>query len=85
MLNKNGNFVRSEIKIGSWNINGIWQRINSVRYNKLSNPDVTNLISSKLICGLIETHHTANEVGNLHAAEYKCFSFCRPTDKNVKR
>ena len=66
MLDRNGNFVRSEIKIGSWNINGIWQRINSFRYNKLQNPDVLNLTTSKQIFGLIENHHKANEVANLH-------------------
>ena len=54
-------------------------------YNKLNNPDVINLISSKLIYGLIETHHTANEVGNLHIADYKCLSVCRTKDKNVKK
>ena len=85
MLDNNGCFVRSELSIGLWNINGVWQRINSFMYNKLNNPDVINLISSKLIYGLIETHHTANEVGSLHIEDYKCFSVCRPKDKNVKK
>ena len=85
MLDRNGNFVRSEIKIGSWNINGIWQRINSFRYNKLQNPDVLNLTTSKQIFGLIESHHKANEVANLHITGYKCYSLCRPKDKNVKK
>ena len=53
MLDKNGCFVRSEISIGSWNINGVWQRINSFRYNKLNNPDVINLKSNKSISSVV--------------------------------
>ena len=85
MLDNNGHFFLSELSIGSWNCNGIWQRINSFRYNKLNNPEVLKLITSKQIFGLIESHHTDNEVGNLHIEGYKCFSICRPKDKNLKR
>ena len=82
MFNKN--FYKSELMIGSWNLNGVWQRINSFRYNKLHNPEVMNLISKKQIFGLIETHHKANEVGDLHITDYKCYSICRPKSKKVK-
>ena len=82
MLNKK--FVKTELSIGSWNLNGVWQRINSFRYNKLKIPEIYNLISQKHIFGLIETHHKANEVGDLHLTDYKCFSICRPKDKILK-
>ena len=85
MLTKDGRFVLSELNIGCWNINGVWQRINSFRYNKLNNPEVLDIITKKRIFGLIETHHTANEIDNLHVTGYKCFTICRPKDKNVKK
>ena len=85
MLDKKGHFVINELRIGSWNINGVWQRINTFCYNKLHCPEVSDLIYNKLFFGLIETHHTASEVGSLHITGYKCFSICRPKDKNVKK
>lgn len=85
MLTKDGKFVLSEAKIGCWNVNGVWQRINSFRYNKLHNPEVLDIITRKHIFGLIETHHTADDIGNLHVTDYKCFSICRPKDKNAKK
>ena len=83
MLSKTYTF--SEISIGAWNIHNIWQRINSFRYNKLHNPDFLKLIGRKKLFGLIETHHTADETGDLHINGFKCFSLCRPKDKNKKR
>ena len=85
MFNKDGTFSFSEISIGAWNINNIWQRINAFRYNKLHNPNFIEIIKNKKIFSLIETHHTANETGDLHINGYKCFSVCRPKDKNKKR
>ena len=85
MINKDGTFSFSEISIGAWNINSIWQRINSFRYNKLHNPFFLEIIKKKKIFSLLETHHKATETGDLHINGYKCFSLCRPKDKNKKK
>ena len=85
MVHKNGTFTFSEISIGAWNIHNIWQKINYFRYNKLHNPDFLDFIMKKKVFGLIETHHTADETGDLHINGFKCFSLCRPKDKNKKR
>ena len=85
MLLYNQNFHFSELNIGAWNINGIWRNINSFKYNKLNNPDFLEKISKDKIFGLIETHHTADQADFLHINGYKCFSLCRPKDKNKKR
>ena len=81
MVHRNGKFTFSEISIGAWNIHNIWQRINSFRYN----PDFLDFIKKKKVFGLIETHHTADETGDLRINGFKCFSLCRPKDKNKKR
>ena len=85
MFHYDGAFYFGEISIGAWNINSIWQRINSFRYNKIHNPNFIDFIKKKKIFALIETHHTANETGDLHISGYKCFSVCRPKDKNKKK
>ena len=86
MANTNRTIFRSsQLAIGSWNLNGIWQRINSFRYNKLHSSEFLKFIGRKLIFSLIETHHTAEEIGDLHLNGFKCFSLCRPKDKNKKR
>ena len=80
----NGNFFLSELGLGCWNIQGIWKRINSFRYNKLNDPCVLESLVRQKIFGLVETHHKSNEEPNLHIDGYKCFSTCRPKRKNVK-
>ena len=75
----------SEIRISAWNIDGIWRRWNSFRYSKLNDPYVQKQLIKFKIFGLLETHHTAAEEGNLHIQNFKCFSLCRPKSKNVKR
>ena len=85
-MNQNiGTFRLSDLKISAWNINSIWKNINSFRYNKLENPDFLNFLCKKQIFGLIETHHTANQADKLQINGFKCFSLCRPKDKNKKR
>ena len=85
MLQKSFPLHFSEIKIGAWNVNSIWKNINSFKYNKLQNPNFLKVICKKKIFGLIETHHTADQADSLHIDGYKCFSLCRPKDKNKKR
>ena len=37
----------SELSIGAWNINGIWQRINNFKYNKIQSPLFANIVKNK--------------------------------------
>ena len=65
MTNK-GIFFLSELSLGAWNINGIWQRINNFKYNKIHNPLFSEIFKNKKIFCLLETHHTDSETGDLH-------------------
>ena len=85
MIQGNSKIGFSELKIGAWNLNSIWQNINSFKYNKLENPSVLNFICKSRIFGLLETHHTADQADKLQINGYKCYSLCRPKDKNKKR
>ena len=80
----NEKFYLSELGLGCWNIQGIWKRINSFRYNKLNDPNVLESLLKDKIFGLVETHHKSNEEQSLHINGYKCFSICRPKRKNVQ-
>ena len=79
----NGTFHISELPIGCWNINGIWKRINTFRYNKLNDPYVQKILFRYKIFGLIETHHVSTEEANLQFDGFKCFSICRPKRKKA--
>ena len=59
------NFI-SEIGIAAWNINSFKKLINSFSYNKLHDANTLNILTKNKIVCLIETHHTAKEVGDLH-------------------
>ena len=71
----------SQLAICSYNINGIWRRINGFRYNKLANPFVQNIFEKYKIIGLIETMHEQSEIGDLHVNGFKCHTKCRPKNK----
>ena len=75
----------AELRITSWNINNFQQSINRFKYNKLHNPQTLNILTRSLIFGLIETHHTSDDIGKLHIEHFRCHSVCRPKSKNVKR
>ena len=83
MVFTNDKFFLSEIGINSWNINGIWKRINSFRYNKLNDPYLQQFLRKNQIFGLIETHHLSSEDACLHIDGYKCFNICRPKGKKA--
>ena len=80
------NFTKlSQIGIAAWNINGFTKKINNFTYNKLHDENVLEtLLKNKIFC-LIETHHTADQVGSLHVEGYKNHSICRPKPCNVRR
>ena len=72
------------LPILSWNINGIFKRINNFRYNKLDDPNFWDTVKHEKIFALLETHHTVDEIDKLEIEGFKCFSLCRPRDKGVK-
>ena len=82
---KNGKYVIGETLIGAWNVNSIWTRINSFRYNKINDSNVLEvLLKYKIFC-LIETHHISTESDLLHIPNYKCFDLCRKKDPSKRR
>ena len=86
MVILNNQYFLSQLSISSWNINGIFQRINSFRYNKLNDVYVREMLVQHKVFGLIETHQTSKEIADLNCfPEYKCFSTCRPVNDKKKR
>ena len=72
------NYFISELKVGCWNLNGIFRRINGFKYNKLSNEYCARLLQSYHIFGIVESHHLATQIHELHQSGYSCFNVCRP-------
>jgi len=71
-------FCKSELRIQSWNVHGSFFNLGGNRYSKLSNDEEFVRHTSKyLIFGLVETHHTADDVSQLQLVGYKCFQVCR--------
>ena len=75
----------SQIRIAAWNINGFSKRINNVKYSKLEDENVLKTVQDFDIFCLLETHHTAEQVGSLHIDQFKNHSICRPKPKNARR
>ena len=67
----------SNIKIQAWNIFGVFKNINGFQYSKLQDPDFIEHVRSFNIFGLIETHHTDEDIDKMQLFGYKCFQVCR--------
>ena len=80
MLNNNFHKL-SEIRIASFNIHGLFYKLNSFRYCKLAHPYVQNLFEKCKVVGLIETHHEQGDIDSLHVKGFKCHTKCRPKSK----
>ena len=52
----------SSISVQCYNINGIFNNINSFRYNKLHSPSFNSFLNDNRLFGLIKTHHSADEI-----------------------
>ena len=70
-----------EISVQCWNIFGIFKNINGFIYNKLQCPDFQDHVFKYKIFGLVETHHTDDDIDKLHILDYKCFQACRKKKK----
>ena len=67
-----------EIKIQSWNIHGAFFNIDGDRYCKLHHDlEFIRHTSKYLIFGLLETHHTADDIALMQLPGYRCFNVCR--------
>ena len=66
-----------ELSVQCWNINGIFTNINGFKYSKLDNPLFDEIVQKHDIFGLIETHHTDDDIDRLQVMGYKCFQACR--------
>ena len=80
-----GTFHMSNLAISSWNIHGIFSRIEGFRYNKLQSPYFWDMIGNAKIFGLIESHHTATEIDQIQIDGFKCFNVCRKKKSNRGR
>jgi hypothetical protein len=76
-------FAKHELKIQCWNVQGAFFNNDGDRYSKMHNDsDFQGHTKKYLIFGLIETHHTAEDIHLMHIQGYRCFQVCR---KKLKR
>ena len=81
----NDNFRMSDLKIMSWNIHGLFNRIGGSRYCKTESPYFWEMIGDAKIFGLIESWHLSTEIDQIQIAGYKCFNACRKKKGNMGR
>ena len=66
------------LSVTSWNVNGIFKKINSVKTCKLDDENLSSCMQSDIVC-LSETHANSNDIFQYEG--YKCFVNCRPSNK----
>ena len=83
----------TELQIQSGNIFGLFRNINGFIYNKLNEPEFVQQTKKTNILGLIETHHTADDIDliilnldrmffNLMEDTYLFFAYCSPANSS---
>ena len=76
-------FRSNELPIQCWNVHGAFYNLGGNRYSKLHHDtEFIEHTRKYLIFGLIETHHTAEDIPLVQIPEYRCFQVCR---KKLKR
>ena len=70
------------LKIGSWNIQGIFQKVNSVKINKLEDPHFIKTLAKHDILCVQETHCGPREFPNSHISTHKAIPICRKISPN---
>jgi exonuclease III len=70
-------FQKSELAINCWNIYGLFNNRDGHRYNKLDLPELVEHVSQFKLFGLVESHHTADDISQLAIVNFKCFQVCR--------
>ena len=67
-----------------WNVHGVFYNLEGDRYCKLHHDNEFIEHTRKyLIFGLVETHHTADDIPLIQIPEYRCFQVCRKKLKRV--
>ena len=74
-----------ELTIKCWNIYGVFRNMNGFRYNKLHEQDFLNEIKDAKIFGLVETHHTDNDIDQLQLKGYCCYQVNRSKLKHGRK
>ena len=75
-------YPKSFIRIGSWNIHGVYEDVNKYQVNKLESPSFLKILQAHDILCLQETHLAAHELPIEHLTEFKAIPHCRATSSN---
>ena len=69
-------------KIANWNINGIYQKVNNFKINKLEDPLFLDILKAHDILCLQETHCGQNDMPSDHIPLYDAIPHCRKISSN---
>ncbi len=70
------------LKIGSWNIQGVYQKINGLKINKLEDPEFLTILNSHDILCVQETHCGQNDTPTDHISDFCSIPHCRKKSSN---
>ena len=70
------------LKIGSWNIQGVFQKVNNVRVNKLEDSTFTEILEKHDVLCLQETHCGPKESPSSHITTHNAIPICRKISSN---
>ena len=65
-----------DLAIQCWNINGIFTNINGFKYSKFEDPLFDTEVKKHAIFGLVETHHTSDDIDKLQILGFKYSRDC---------
>jgi hypothetical protein len=69
---------KHELQILCWNLQGAFYNNDGDRYSKMHNDsDFIRHTNKYLIFGLLETHHSADDIHMMQISGYRCFQVCR--------
>ena len=75
-------YVRKQLRIGSWNIHGVYETTNKFQINKLESPSFLKILKSHDILCLQETHLGPHELPVDHIPDFKAIPHCRTKSAN---
>ena len=74
--------MRKQLRIGSWNIHGVYENTNKFLTNKLESPVFLKFLGAHDILCLQETHLGPHELPVDHLTEFKAIPHCRSQSAN---
>ena len=75
-------YPKGLVRIGSWNIHGVYEDVNKFQVNKLESPSFLKVLQAHDILCVQETHLAAHELPVDHLSEFKAIPHCRATSSN---